>query len=76
MKKHRIYSISVASVYPHYLAKAAKKGGGGPLLKIRVHRFDDGLRLHSTPDVRLIRGHDQHITRSGEPRAGAGCVGE
>jgi hypothetical protein len=25
-KKHRIYSISVASVYPHYLAKAEKKG--------------------------------------------------
>ncbi|ACS54988.1 DUF2200 domain-containing protein [Rhizobium leguminosarum] len=26
MTKHRIYSISVASVYPHYVAKAAKKG--------------------------------------------------
>ncbi len=26
MKKHRIYSISVASVYPHYLTKAEKKG--------------------------------------------------
>lgn len=26
MAKHRIYSISVASVYPHYIAKAAKKG--------------------------------------------------
>ena len=26
MKKHRIFSISVASVYPHYLAKAEKKG--------------------------------------------------
>ncbi len=26
MTKHRIYSISVASVYPHYLAKAEKKG--------------------------------------------------
>ena len=24
--KHRIYSISVASVYPHYVAKAEKKG--------------------------------------------------
>lgn len=23
---HRIYSVSVASVYPHYLAKAEKKG--------------------------------------------------
>ena len=26
MAKHRIFSISVASVYPHYLAKAEKKG--------------------------------------------------
>jgi hypothetical protein len=25
-KKHRIYTTSVASVYPHYVAKAAKKG--------------------------------------------------
>lgn len=25
-KKHRIYSISVASVYPHYITKAEKKG--------------------------------------------------
>jgi hypothetical protein len=26
MARHRIYSMSVASVYPHYLAKAEKKG--------------------------------------------------
>lgn len=26
MSKHRIYTTSVASVYPHYLAKAGKKG--------------------------------------------------
>lgn len=26
MTKHRIYTTSVASVYPHYLAKAEKKG--------------------------------------------------
>jgi hypothetical protein len=26
MEKHRIYTTSVASVYPHYLAKAEKKG--------------------------------------------------
>ena len=25
-KKHRIYTISFASVYPHYLTKAGKKG--------------------------------------------------
>src|SRR3546814_16071511 len=26
MTKHRIYAISFASVYPHYVAKAEKKG--------------------------------------------------
>ena len=26
MAKHRIYSMSVAGVYPHYVAKAEKKG--------------------------------------------------
>jgi hypothetical protein len=26
MTPHRIYSVSVASVYPHYVAKAEKKG--------------------------------------------------
>jgi hypothetical protein len=26
MTRHRIYSTSVASVYPHYIAKAEKKG--------------------------------------------------
>ena len=26
MKKHRVYTISFASVYPHYIAKAEKKG--------------------------------------------------
>ena len=26
MTKHRIYSMSVAGVYPHYVAKAEKKG--------------------------------------------------
>ncbi|MDC7226968.1 MAG: DUF2200 domain-containing protein [Spirochaetales bacterium] len=26
MKKHRIYGMSFASVYPHYIAKAEKKG--------------------------------------------------
>lgn len=26
MSKHRIYTMSVASVYPHYIAKAERKG--------------------------------------------------
>ncbi len=29
MTKHRIYAMSVASVYPHYVAKAEKKGARG-----------------------------------------------
>lgn len=29
MEKHRIYAMSVASVYPHYVAKAEKKGRSG-----------------------------------------------
>ena len=28
MTKHRIYTMSLASVYPHYIAKAEKKGRG------------------------------------------------
>lgn len=28
MTRHRIYSMSFASVYPHYVAKAEKKGRG------------------------------------------------
>src|SRR5690625_4635767 len=27
MTKHRIYAMSVAKVYPHYITKAEKKGG-------------------------------------------------
>ena len=30
MAKHRIFTTSVASVYPHYLAKAGKKGRTKP----------------------------------------------
>lgn len=30
MKKHRIFTTSVASVYPHYVAKAEKKGRTKP----------------------------------------------
>lgn len=30
MTKHKIYTTSVASVYPHYIAKAEKKGRSKP----------------------------------------------
>ena len=44
MAKHRIYGISVASVYEHYLVKAAKKGRG----KAEVDEV-----------IRWLTGHDQ-----------------
>ena len=44
MTKHRIYSVSVASVYPHYVAKAEKKG--------RTKAEVDEI-------LRWLTGHDQ-----------------
>ena len=44
MAKHRIYSMSVASVYPHYIAKAEKKG--------RTKAEVDEI-------IRWLTGHDQ-----------------
>ena len=44
MTKHRIYSMSVASVYPHYIAKAEKKG--------RTKAEVDGI-------FRWLTGYDQ-----------------
>jgi hypothetical protein len=36
MNPHRIFTISFASVYPHYVAKAEKKG--------RTKQEEEGLR--------------------------------
>lgn len=44
MAGHRIYSVSVASVYPHYVAKAQKKG--------RTREEVDEI-------LRWLTGHDQ-----------------
>ena len=43
MTKHRIYSVSVASVYPHYVAKAERKGR----TKAEVDRIICWLTGHS-----------------------------
>lgn len=43
MTRHRIYSVSVASVYPHYVAKAEKKGR----TKAEVDRIICWLTGHS-----------------------------
>ena len=44
-KKHRIYTTSVASVYPHYVAKAERKG--------RTNAEVDEI-------LRWLTGYDQH----------------
>ena len=54
MTKHRIYSVSVASVYPHYVAKAEKKGR----TKAEVDEVICWLTEHSqeTLDDQLVEG--------------------
>ena len=52
--KHRIYSVSVASVYPLYIAKAEKKGR----TKAEVDEIIRWLTGHSqeTLDEQLVKG--------------------
>ena len=54
MTKHRIFSVSVASVYPHYVAKAEKKGR----TKEEVDTVIRWLTGHSqeTLDAELAKG--------------------
>jgi len=54
MTRHRIYSIAVASVYPHYIAKAEKKGR----TKAEVDEIVCWLTGHSQAslDAALARG--------------------
>ncbi|UVC08725.1 DUF2200 domain-containing protein [Rhizobium sp. TH2] len=47
MTKHRIYSISLASVYPHYIAKAEKKGR----TKVEVDEIICWLTGHSSASL-------------------------
>ena len=44
MARHRIYSVSVASVYPHYITKAAKK---------------DRTKAEVDEIIRWLTGYDQ-----------------
>jgi len=50
MAKHRIYTMSFASVYPHYVAKAEKKGRLKPEVDEIIYwltGYDaDGLQAH------------------------------
>lgn len=54
MAKHRIFSVSVASVYPHYIAKAEKKGR----TKAEVDEIIRWLTGYSQPalDAQLANG--------------------
>ncbi|QAY75117.1 DUF2200 domain-containing protein [Sphingosinicella sp. BN140058] len=54
MTKHRVYSVSVASVYPHYVTKAEKKGR----TKAEVDQILCWLTGHSqeTLDAQLASG--------------------
>jgi hypothetical protein len=47
MPKHRIYTTSVASVYPHYLTKAEKKGR----TKAEVDEIIRWLTGYAQPDL-------------------------
>ena len=54
-KKHRIYTTSVASVYPHYVAKAERKGR----TKAEV---DEILRWLTGYDQDALDAHLEHQT--------------
>ena len=62
MTKHRIYSISFASVYPHYVAKAEKKGR----TKAEVDEIVRWLTGYSQPADRARTtdaGFDAHLVK-------------
>ena len=50
MTQHRIYKLSVASVYPHYVAKAEKKGR----TKAEVHEIIRWLTGYSPQELERI----------------------
>lgn len=66
MTGHRIYRISVASVYPHYLAKAEKKGR----TKAEVDEIIRWLTGHSQEslDAELAARTDFETFFAGAPR--------
>ncbi len=66
MNRHRIYSVSVASVYPHYVAKAEKKGR----TKAEVDEVIRWLTGHSqeTLDEELAKSTSFEDFFAGAPR--------
>ena len=77
MTNHRIYTTSVASVYPHYINKAEKKGKNLVLTVGYSHQVTypepAGITLTAqTPTVVVIEGIDKqadggtHVKATGE----------
>jgi hypothetical protein len=66
MAKHRIYSMSVASVYPHYLAKAEKKGRTKAEVD-QIFRWLTGYTQRQL-DARLKNGTDFETFFADAPR--------
>ena len=66
MAKHRIYTTSVASVYPHYVAKAGKKGR----TKAEVHEIIRWLTGYGQDalEARLADGADFETFFADAPR--------
>lgn len=66
MKKHRIYSMSFASVYPAYVAKATRKGR----TQAEVDEIIRWLTGHSakTFEVQLKKGTDMETFFAQAPR--------
>ncbi|MBN9316014.1 MAG: DUF2200 domain-containing protein [Devosia sp.] len=66
MDRHRIYSMSVASVYPHYVAKAERKGR----TKAEVDEIIRWLTGHSqaTLEDELAKGTSFEDFFAGAPR--------
>jgi len=50
MDKHRIYTTSFASVYPHYVAKAERKGH----TKTEVDHIISWLTGYSAPELAIV----------------------
>lgn len=57
MEKHRIYIISFASVYPHYVAKAVKKGRS----KADVDTIIRWLTGYSSKELEVLLGNHTNI---------------
>lgn len=74
MKKHRIYSSSFASVYPHYIAKAEKKGR----TRAEVDQIISWLTGYSAADLDKILADktdfETFVTKAPRPNPSRGLI--